>query len=85
MSPDYNEIIMQPNPTPGLVTITFESEEFEKQSIKLYDIAGKLLFEKEITEKGSSFNFDFSWLQQGVYIVSIGEGDKTRILKLIRN
>ncbi|MEO8148125.1 MAG: T9SS type A sorting domain-containing protein [Bacteroidia bacterium] len=82
---EESQVSVTPNPTTGLVTVHFEKSTSGHCSIKLFDVTGKLLYEKEMTATGNDFNFDFSWLQKGVYVLSISDGDKARMIKLVRN
>ncbi|GAB4251602.1 MAG: hypothetical protein Kow0079_05680 [Vicingaceae bacterium] len=76
-----------PNPNNGLFNIQWNSNENTQTLIEVYDLMGKLLFEKSLnTSKGSNTNsFDFSGYSNGVYFVKITSDNDTQTIKWIKN
>lgn len=62
---DENSVSLYPNPTSGSINIEAENI----QSVSIYDMLGEKVFENAV--KGSSFNYDFSDNESGVYIIRI--------------
>ena len=61
-----NAIMLQPNPTNGLINI---NSRFEMQKIEVMNVAGQLLFSQSTTEKNHQLNLnDFA---EGIYFVRV--------------
>ena len=71
------QISIAPNPARNLITITGLNN--EKTNIKLFDLTGKLIFEKQIQEN----QFDVSEIENGVYLMSIETGGMIKQEKII--
>jgi len=69
-----------PNPTFGLTTIHCKG--FDKSSVTLYSLNGDLLYSKEA--EGSSYQFDLSFLQKGVYLITIRSKDYIATEKIVK-
>jgi len=82
-NPIINSIVY-PNPTKGIVNVTIPSLN-ESATIKLYDIQGRQIFSKETNQVDTSFGIEN--LQDGIYLVNIGndEGSITKKIILKRN
>lgn len=80
-----NAVTLQPNPTHGKVTLHFENVLPEPQSIRVYDVTGKVLFMENLKANQADYDLDFTWLQQGVYFVAVSYGDKISRLKLVKH
>ncbi len=68
-----NSIKIYPNPTNG--TLTIESEDIEIGDIKIYDLNGRLVFNKEYKSE-----IDISILNEGIYLLKLYSKDE-EILK----
>ncbi len=64
-------ITLQPNPTKGIFAIHFTDLEIEEVTIRMYDLAGKLVKEKQLTPYQSLASVDASALSNGVYLVKV--------------
>ncbi len=62
------DFIFYPNPSNGIVNFEFKNSEFFK-SLEIYDIAGKIILQKEIYKNEESL--DLSNLSKGVYLYKI--------------
>jgi Secretion system C-terminal sorting domain len=60
-----------PSPTSGIVNI--EGENLDKQSLKIYDMSGKLMVNTTINGR-DKVTFDFSFLPTGMYNLAVGSG-----------
>lgn len=75
-----------PNPTNGMVTIQANNLTTSNARIMVRDISGRILFEDRLNDKSSfSKTIDFSDRANGVYFITIIDGDKTINEKLIKN
>ena len=74
-----SKIEIYPNPADRLLFISLAQS--NEQIIQLFDILGNVVYEGKITERVKTI--DVSGLRPGVYILSIGQGDKHNILRKI--
>jgi hypothetical protein len=73
----YSNIKIYPNPTNNIINIEGLNKN-ENNTIQIFDVQGKLVITKTITEKGT---IDLSELNKGVYVIKIGEVAQ-RIVKM---
>jgi surface protein len=74
---ETNNIKIYPNPTNNIINIKVLTKN-ENNTIQIFDVQGKLVITKTITEQGA---IDLSELNKGVYVIKIGEVAQ-RIVKL---
>jgi hypothetical protein len=72
-----SNIKIYPNPTNNIINIEGPNKN-ENNTIQIFDVQGKLVITKTITEKGT---IDLSELNKGVYVIKIGEVAQ-RIVKM---
>ena len=72
-----SSIKIYPNPTNNIINIEGLNKN-ENNTIQIFDVQGKLVITKTITEKGT---IDLSELNKGVYVIKIGEVAQ-RIVKM---
>jgi hypothetical protein len=72
-----SNIKIYPNPTNNIINIEGLNKN-ENNNIQIFDVQGKLVITKTITEKGT---IDLSELNKGVYVIKIGEVAQ-RIVKM---
>ena len=65
-----------PNPTTGLITV---NTAFEIYTLSVYDISGKLVFSDR-----NAVQLDLSFLDKGLYIIKISDGDTNVNRRIIR-
>ncbi|WP_413999879.1 reprolysin-like metallopeptidase [Flavobacterium sp. W1B] len=86
IEPDFkfSEIISYPNPSDGNVTVQFMSKNTTGVKILLHNMSGKELFNKEYESK---FNFDeniqLPQLGSGIYLLTVFDGDRREVKKII--
>jgi subtilisin-like proprotein convertase family protein len=87
LSIDDNQLLdfsMYPNPTKGSFTIQMGQTISEKINIGVYDMSGRLVFDKNYTSNGSlEETITLNSLQSGVYLVSVTDGARKEVKKLI--
>jgi len=71
------KINIYPNPTNGIITIP---SEFAIKKIVIYDLSGKLLFEKEL----HSSTIDVQNLSSGIYFIKLFGEEKNYQVKLVK-
>jgi hypothetical protein len=75
---------LYPNPNKGNFTVKFDSESNNDIAISVNDIRGRLVFEKTYTNTGIfSQNLQLENAQAGVYLVTIKDGDKQVVKKIV--
>jgi len=84
---DENEVIgfsMYPNPTKGSFTIQMSQTLSEKINVGVYDMSGRLVFDRNYASNGSLEEIiTLNSLQSGVYLVSVTDGTRKEVKKLI--
>jgi hypothetical protein len=84
---DDNVVKIYPNPTNGMITMSFDMKSADPISVKLLDISGKEV--KTIIPPGTYFGTnlkmkeDLSLLNAGIYIMNIKIGDADRTTKIV--
>lgn len=78
---ELNNISVYPNPSNGLVTVSYGT--FEPTQIQVYDISGKLILTKENLTAVET-NLDLSSASQGIYFIKISSNDQNIVKRLIK-
>jgi len=85
-SPDASlDIRAYPNPTSGVVMLSFNNLSEERFSVRVSDLTGRMLFEEEKTAgKGlNEFMYDFTSFSKGVYFINVSAGDRSKVIRII--
>jgi len=77
-----NELVLYPNPTNGIFSITSEIA-LSNASIRIFDLNGKLMSEKT-NLNGNNFDFNLQEVSNGIYFAEIITGEKSRRIKLLK-
>ncbi len=82
--PDYDELVIYPNPNNGNFTIKAGIEINESVDLRIYSTLNKIVFEEKNIDVNQDFNknINLSNLAKGIYYVHI-TGSKTDIVKKI--
>lgn len=85
--PKSIDFTIYPNPTNEIVNIQLSGNLVESPKIKMYDMIGKLVYEKNNFDNFASQNLSFRVdnLTTGIYLISVQTNDKTTTKKLIIN
>ena len=85
--PSVDVHTIYPNPTKGSVDLVFSSEEKEKLNLRVYSLLGKLVINSEIVANLglNSIRLNLNDVENGVYLVQLGNGINTATHKLIVN
>ena len=75
---------LYPNPTKGNFTVAMNQVESEKIGVAVYDMRGRIIFEKSYANNGS-FNQEIQLMnpQAGVYLVKVSDGNNQETKRLI--
>ncbi len=78
------DLIIFPNPTSGLVELSFRDFENDTYTIGIYDLTGKLILKNkvDIHEKAQSVNLDLNSTSKGMYIVKVESNKGTIVQRL---
>ncbi len=73
-----------PNPNNGSFTIQFESQTTNEIAIAIHDVRGRSILEKRFNNPGLfSQNISLSPIQKGIYLVTIKDGDRKLVKKIV--
>lgn len=81
---EFADFLLSPNPSNGNFNVKFKSASSNTIQINVHDMRGRQVFEKAFTSNGT-FNQDISLnnVEAGIYLVSISEGTKKTVRKII--
>ena len=81
---EFQDFIMYPNPNAGTFTIKFNSESNNKINIQVHDLKGRTIFDRNFNNSGL-FNekLELNKVQSGIYLVSISDGAKKTVKRII--
>jgi hypothetical protein len=73
-----------PNPTTGLITVTFRAQP-APLTVSLFDLAGRRLFHQELNVFGGYYNqqFDLSDLGKGTLLLTVQQGERRFIERIV--
>lgn len=75
---------LYPNPNKGNFMVQFDSLTTSKKAISIYDLRGRNIFEKTYNTTGLfSQNIAVDAIQKGIYLVTIKDGNKKVVKKII--
>jgi hypothetical protein len=75
----------RPNPSSGMVTISFENQQVEQLRLTLMDFTGRVIFktEGETTVGLNELIYDFSSFGKGIYFVNLESGDRSKVIRIV--
>jgi len=81
---NFTNFSLYPNPNQGSFTVQFDSSSKNTIDIRIHDLRGRCVFEKQYFNKGL-FNEDIKLksVQSGIYLVTIKEGENKAVKKII--
>ncbi|WP_316635917.1 reprolysin-like metallopeptidase [uncultured Flavobacterium sp.] len=87
-TPDLNTIdfVLYPNPNKGNFTIQFESDATNRVQVYVHDILGKKVYSNSF-DNTSNFNqnIQLSNVSSGIYLVTVIDGDRRTVKKIVVN
>ena len=81
---NFTNFSLYPNPNKGSFTVQFDSSSTNAIDIRIHDLRGRCVFEKQYSNKGF-FNEDIklNFVQSGIYLVTIKDGENKAVKKII--
>ena len=81
---ELNNFSLYPNPNKGNFSIQFDSQSTNDIEITVHDIRGRSIFERSYPNTGIfSQNLQLDAVQSGVYLVTVKDGDKKVVKKIV--
>lgn len=81
---EFSNLMVYPNPNNGNFNVQFNNATSEKVEIKVYDMSGRTIFTKNYTVQGDfDENIQLNAVQTGVYLMSIFDGERTQVQRII--
>lgn len=77
------QIKAYPNPAKGLVTVHFGAMVAGKYQLTVSDGVGKIVRNDKIFIQGKTTSLDLSALARGLYTISVSDGLKTSVVKIV--
>jgi hypothetical protein len=82
--PDHSSVVQVfPNPTNNYFTINIESDSPDKISIRLIDLAGRIMEVKENLSGSQTVRMGEK-LKTGYYIAEVRQGNESKLIKLLK-
>jgi hypothetical protein len=81
---ELNNFSLYPNPNKGNFSVQFDSQSTNDIEITVHDIRGRSIFERSYPNTGMfSQNLQLDAVQSGVYLVTVKDGDKKVVKKIV--
>ena len=81
---ELDNFALYPNPNSGNFTIQFNSTSSNDINVSVYDLRGRSIFEKQYANTGLfNQNLQLNNLQAGIYLVTVKDGDKKVVKKIV--
>ena len=84
-TPDYgfDDFVIYPNPSKGNFTIQFNNS-FDQVNVAIHDMRGRLVYDNQFNS-GDSFNqnIQLNDAQTGVYLLSVTDGNRKEVKRII--
>jgi subtilisin-like proprotein convertase family protein len=79
----FEDFALYPNPNNGAFAIQFNSNSSSNVKVEVFDIEGRIIFDKEYENNGVfSENIELKGVQSGLYLVRITDGSKRMVRKI---
>ena len=79
----FEDFALYPNPNNGTFAIQFNSNSSSNVKVEVFDIEGRIIFDKEYENNGVfSENIELKGVQSGLYLVRITDGSKRMVRKI---
>ena len=81
---DFTDLMVYPNPNNGIFNVQFKNPSTDLVKLNVYDMAGRIIFDKNYSNSGDfNENIQLNSVQTGVYLLSIFDGERTQIKRII--
>ena len=80
----FTNFSIYPNPNKGNFNVKFDSSSSNDISIMVHDIRGRNIFDKQFSNTGMfSQNLQLENVESGVYLVTVKDGDKKIVKRIV--
>ena len=77
-------VVLYPNPNKGSFNIKFDSVSSNEIKVNVYDMRGRKIFENKYSNQATfNENIQLNNAQSGVYLVSVSDGDKKVVKRIV--
>ena len=81
---EVSDLMVYPNPNNGNFNVKFKNTATDKVELNVYDMSGRTIFNKNYTSQGDfNENIQLSAVQSGVYLMTIFDGERTQVQRII--
>ena len=81
---EVSDLMVYPNPNNGNFNVKFKNTVTDKVELNIYDMSGRTIFNKNYTSQGDfNENIQLSAVQSGVYLMTIFDGERTQVQRII--
>lgn len=79
------QVVLYPNPSDGIVNISFDASASGVASIRIADVIGKVIINQKVTvsEGGNKFMFDLADYSKGIYFVELNDESSRTVQRLV--
>ncbi|MCF8374485.1 MAG: T9SS type A sorting domain-containing protein [Bacteroidales bacterium] len=81
-----DDVTLYPNPVVNQINIDYTSSNNDLADIKIFSLNGKMVYTEsiEITQGRNTLSYDVTHLPQGIYILTLSNGNSTQEIKLVK-
>ena len=77
-------LMVYPNPNNGNFNVKFENAATDQVQIDVYDMSGRSIYKRNFNSQGNfNENIQLNAIQTGVYLLSIFDGERTQVQRII--
>lgn len=81
---EIDDFVLYPNPNKGSFSIRFTSKFVSGVKVLVHDLLGKLIFENQFEYEGVfNENIQLKNVQEGIYILTVIDGDRREVQKIV--
>lgn len=80
---EKDSFVVYPNPSSGVFQLTFNKSFSQKMVYSIYDVMGRKIIEKEISNESSSFDINLENYPKGIYLLNVTTGETKVVKKLV--
>lgn len=80
---DKDLFVVYPNPSKGVFQLTFTTSFSEKTVYSVYDVMGRKIIEKEVSNESNSFDINLENYPKGMYLLNVTTGETKVVKKLV--
>lgn len=81
---ELSSLMVYPNPNNGSFNVKFENTATDKVQLDVYDMSGRNIYKRNFNSQGSfNENIQLNSIQSGVYLLSIFDGERSQVQRVI--